>query len=272
MDVATMLVMLLFTDGTTEHYARAERNMGVCMGALGGKNISRRPASAETDYVVYRLCLPASPRLLYRASPSKGEERNDRCGRGNLKSSTTAQPGTLYLRWTGEIGAEFYKSIAFGFEKTKRRVRTVLLDISSCGGEREAMERAIRLLRYIKRTHTLETIVDRGETCASACVFIFLQGQRRWGALTSSWLFHEASRWNNWYRTKLAVNRTLTARLFEDYFPEAGVAEAWLNRLRMMVQHADYWQTGENLWEDKSGILTDPLDNHVARGTEQQRF
>ena len=24
--------------------------------------------------------------------------------------------------------------------------------------------------------------------------------------------------------------------------------------------------------EDKSGIITDPLDNHVPRGTEQQRF
>ena len=37
MDFATMLVMLLFTDGTTEHYVQAERNMGACMGALGGQ-------------------------------------------------------------------------------------------------------------------------------------------------------------------------------------------------------------------------------------------
>ena len=246
--------------------------MGACMNALGGKKISRRPASAETDYVVYRLCLPVSPRLFNRASPPKGEERKDGCGRGELKSSTTAQPQTLYLRWTGEIGAEFYKSIAFELEKAKKRVRTVLLDISSCGGEREAMERAIRLLRYIKRTHTLENIVDRGEICASACVPVFLQGQRRWGALTSSWLFHEVSRWADWSMTRMRVNRALTGRLFEDYFPQAGVSEVWLNRLRVMVQHADYWQTGENLWEDKSGIITDPLDNHVARGTEQQRF
>jgi hypothetical protein len=52
----------------------------------------------------------------------------------------------------------------------------------------------------------------------------------------------------------------------------AGVSESWLNRVRMMVQHSDYWQTGENLWEDKSGIITDPLDNLVPRGVERQRF
>ena len=205
------------------------------------------------------------------AAQKAGEGTNP-CGRGDLKSSTTAQPGTLYLRWTGEIGAEFYKSIAFELEKTKKHARRVLLNISSCGGEREVMERTIRLLRHIKRTHTLETIVDRGETCASACVFIFLQGQRRWGALTSSWLFHEVSRWGDWSMTRLRVNRVLTGRLFEDYFPQAGVSEVWLNRLRVMIQHSDYWQTGENLWEEKSGVITDPLDNHVARGTEQQRF
>ena len=100
----------------------------------------------------------------------------------------------------------------------------------------------------------------------------FLQGQRRWGALTSSWLFHEVSRWDARRRTDVSVNRTVTARLLEDYFPQAGVPEAWLNRLRMMTQHSDYWQTGQNLWEDESGIITDPLGNHVPRGTEQQRF
>ena len=272
MDLATMFVILVFNNGTAEHFVQTERTMGACMSKLGGKTLSRRQASAETDYAAYRLCLPISARVFNRASPPRGEERKDGCGRGDLKSSTTARPGTLYLRWTGEIGAEFYKSIAFEFEKTKKRVRNVLLEISSCGGDRETMERTIRLLRYLKRSHTFETVVDRGEICASACVPIFLQGQRRWGALTSSWLFHEVSRWDDRRRTEESVNRTVTARLLEDYFPQAGVPEAWLNRLRMMIQHSDYWQTGENLWEDKSGIITDPLDNHVPRGTEQQRF
>jgi hypothetical protein len=39
-----------------------------------------------------------------------------------------------------------------------------------------------------------------------------------------------------------------------------------------MVQHSDYWQTGQNLWESKSGIITDPIDNHVPRRTERLRY
>ena len=136
----------------------------------------------------------------------------------------------------------------------------------------EAMEHTIGLLRYIKRTHMLETIVDRGEICASACIPVFLQGQRRWGALTSSWLFHEVWHWADTKRKEARVNRTLTERLFQDYYLPAGVSETWLGHLRIMVQHSDYWQTGENLWEDKSGIITDPLDNLVPRDVMQQRF
>ena len=48
--------------------------------------------------------------------------------------------------------------------------------------------------------------------------------------------------------------------------------KAWLNQLRMRVQHSDYWQTGQNLWESKSGIITDPIDNHVPRRTERPKY
>ncbi len=49
MDLATMLVMLLFTDGTTEHYVQAERNMGACVGSLGGKTRLRSAGSGANS-------------------------------------------------------------------------------------------------------------------------------------------------------------------------------------------------------------------------------
>jgi len=39
-----------------------------------------------------------------------------------------------------------------------------------------------------------------------------------------------------------------------------------------MVQHSNYWQTGQNLWESKSGIITDPIDNHLPRATERLKY
>jgi hypothetical protein len=158
------------------------------------------------------------------------------------------------------------------FEKAKSQVGAVHFQISSCGGDAKEMERTVGLLRSIKKTHTLETIVDRGGLCASACVPVFLQGNRRWGALTSPWVFHEAWRWADRHRADVRVDRTVTERLFQDYFEPAGVSEKWLNHLRIMVQQSDYWQTGEDLWADKSGIITDPLDNLVPQGTESQRY
>jgi hypothetical protein len=177
MDLATMVVILLFKGGEAQHFFRAERDMGACMGALGGKTRSLTPASADADYVIYRICLPGSARLFSVPPPTTERgERKDRCGGSALEASTTAQPGALYLRWRGEISNEFYRSIALEIEKSKRRVSRVLLELSSCGGDGQNMERSIRLLKHIKRTHRLETIVDRGGTCGSACVFIFLQG------------------------------------------------------------------------------------------------
>ncbi|MES0403754.1 MAG: hypothetical protein ABUJ93_09655, partial [Hyphomicrobium sp.] len=38
----------------------------------------------------------------------------------------------------------------------------------------------------------MDTLIWRGATCASACIPIFLQGVRRWGALTSVWFFHKS--------------------------------------------------------------------------------
>jgi hypothetical protein len=158
------------------------------------------------------------------------------------------------------------------FEKAKSQVQAVYFQISSCGGEREEMEQAIGLLRSIKSTHTLVTIVDHGGLCASACVPVFLQGERRHGALTSSWMFHEVWYWADREHVDARVDRATTERFFQDYFLSSGVSENWLNHLRIMVQHSDYWQTGENLWNDKSGIITDPLDNLVPRNTETQRY
>lgn len=245
----------------------------------------RAGARLRANFMEGALRSPASPIMpsmpfAYRrpqgcSAPHRVKAREEEaapCGDGVLRASTAARRDTLYLRWTGTIGNAFYKSIALEFEKAKQGVRSVLLKLSSCGGERHAMERTIGLLRYIKGTHTLETLVDRGEICASACIPVFLQGQRRWGALTSSWLFHEVWHWADSKRKEARVNRAVTERLFQDYYLPAGVSEKWLGHLRMMVQHSDYWQTGENLWDDNSGIITDALDNLVARGVEQRRF
>jgi hypothetical protein len=179
---------------------------------------------------------------------------------------------TLYLSWTGHIQDPMSECIWAEFEKAKAEVttRAVLLTLDSPGGYLPMMERTISVLRKVRKTHRLDTMVHRGKTCGSACIPVFLAGQRRWGALTSSWLFHEVGQWIGKEGNERTVLRSLTERMFQDYFLPAGVSEHWLNRVRPLIQHADYWQTGQNLWDDKSGIITRPIDNLTPRGTERR--
>ena len=199
-------------------------------------------------------------------------QAGDPCARGDLKVSPAVRSDTLHFKWTGLIGSPMSERISAEVGKAKSSVRSVVLILSSCGGDLRQAERVIDALRDVKKTRFLETRVDPGAMCGSACIPVFLQGTRRRAALTSAWLFHEVSRGRTKDRAKGIVDRAITERIFQDYFSSAGVSETWLNQLRVMVQHSDYWQTGQNLWENKSGIITDPIDNHVPRRTERLRY
>jgi hypothetical protein len=69
--------------------------------------------------------------------------------------------------------------IAAELAKAKSGVRSVVLVLSSCGGSLGEAERVIETLKDVKKTRFLETRVDQGDTCGSACIPVFLQGTRR---------------------------------------------------------------------------------------------
>jgi hypothetical protein len=190
----------------------------------------------------------------------------------SLAASNSVHAEMLWLSWNGSITDPMSECILGEFEKAKANTKRVLLNLNSRGGDLRGAEQTITVLRKIRQTHYFETEVSPGGVCASACIPVFLAGERRWGALTSSWGFHEVGRWIGQERKKLTTNRAMTERVFQDYYLPAGVSEVWLNRLRPLIQHADYWQTGQNLWEDKSGIITHPIENLAPRGTERRIY
>ncbi len=114
--------------------------------------------------------------------------------RGGLSVSlSNSRPGSVVLNWRGPIAAPMANQIRDAFEAHKSKANRFVLRISSTGGLVPEGERVIDVLTQIKATHQLDTAVTQGDICASMCVFIYLQGQKRFGALTSSWLFHEVS-------------------------------------------------------------------------------
>jgi len=133
------------------------------------------------------------------------------------------------------------------------------------------MQRAIAVLEQIKGTHQLVTKVDRGDTCGSACVPIFLVGQRRIGALTSAFYFHPVvigvlgDPGTREETARMQVRSSATEDLLRRYFSGAGLSEDWLRYLRRTLRTHDLWQSGRDLWESKSGVITETLDNLEPR-------
>ena len=183
---------------------------------------------------------------------------------------------TLFILWTGKIRSGMEVGIKIDFENAKDEVDRVVLILSFCGGDGYGMQKTVDLLRKIKRTHHLSTVVERGGTCASACIPIFLQGTVRAAALSSVWMLHQVRTLNLAEATKdtiaFRVDLAATEADFSKYFIPAGVSKRWLRRMRQKIKTGDYWQTGQNLWDSKSGIVTRPLGNLQQRDREDRKY
>ena len=193
----------------------------------------------------------------------------DPCGPGHMRAEV--RDGTLLLRWAGRVEQQMSADIAAEFDRYTSRVSTVSLSLNSCGGSLSYMERAIAVLEQIKGTHELATLVDRGALCGSACVPIFLIGTRRIGALTSSFFFHPVvvggvvDPGTPKVEVRSHQRSQETEKIISRYFVGAGVSDGWLEYLRRTLRSSDLWQTGRDLWESKSGILTETMDNLEPR-------
>jgi hypothetical protein len=170
----------------------------------------------------------------------------------------------LVMSWVGTVTEKMASSIAAAFEADKRRTKSIELSLSSCGGRTDYMAATVGVLAHIKMTHQLTTVVERGATCASACIPIFLSSDRRVAALSSLWFFHRSWRYQmtggvDGVQTKVPGDSSLEGFL-DRYYASAGVSRPWLAHLKTIIETNDgFWQTGRDLWERKSGIITETI-------------
>jgi len=194
----------------------------------------------------------------------------DPCGPGHMRKAEV-RGGVLELVWHGTIIEQMAADIADEFARHKRNASSVSLSLHSCGGSMRYMQRAIAVLEQIKGSHQLVTKVGRGDTCGSACVPIFLVGTRRIGALTSSFYFHPVAIGSlgdpgtNEATARMRIRSSATEDVLSRYFAGAGLSEDWLRYLRRTLRTHDLWQSGRDLWDSKSGVLTETLDNLEPR-------
>lgn len=182
-------------------------------------------------------------------------------GIGKLEVQAIPGEDTVYMQWRGKIEAPMASRIAEAFGRHKDEGHTIVLALSSPGGSLDQGAEVVRLLDKIRQSHTLVTSVDDGDVCASMCVPVYLQGQRRVAAPTAEFMFHDVSFRDFFSKEKdasvpdAAVGAE-TDRLFGRYFSTAGVSQPWIRSVRAeMAGGNDVWKTGLQLFDEKSGIV-----------------
>lgn len=183
-------------------------------------------------------------------------------GVGKLEVRVAPEDGTVFLLWRGKIDAPMESRIAESFERHKGEARKFVLSLSSPGGSLDHGARVVRLLRKIGETHGIETVVEARRHCASMCVPVYLQGQRRTAAENANFMFHEVSFRESFSKDELdvpeAAKGSATDQLFAKYFAPAGVPEDWIQKVRSdMTGGNDVWKTGRELIDENAGIVQD---------------
>ena len=178
---------------------------------------------------------------------------------GKLKLSRTHRhPEMLVMTWRGIVRPGMAKVIRAAFEKHKDSYRVIEFIINSPGGSVREGERVIEVLQDIEKTHRLYTTVLPGKTCGSMCVFIYVQGQKRFAAPASIWLFHEVSRSDKRTHKIYELDRPQWEQLIEKYWLPAGVNPVWIAEMKEHTFQTDYYQTGQSLLEHDSVSCTKP--------------
>jgi hypothetical protein len=180
-------------------------------------------------------------------------------GVGTLDVRAVPESDTVYLNWRGKIAAPMASRIAEAYER-HQNASTFVLSLSSPGGSLGHGAEVVRLLRRISESHRLETVVEAGRRCASMCVPIYLQGERRRASEAARFMLHEVSFMEFSSKERLDVPESATTsatdRLFERYFIPAGVPVPWIKGVRAaMAGGKDVWKTGRQLADEDARIV-----------------
>lgn len=215
------------------------------------------------------LSLVATPARAEPPSRPAGSSEPPRYVPGVLRvTSPPASAGTVFMRWEGTVAAPMAAQLEAVFEAYRSSRRRFVLVLDSGGGSVAEGEKVIALLRRIRRSHTLDTSVGPGQRCGSMCLPIYLQGETRFGARTSSWLFHEVTRRSSTEYGRDKRVPSSSQRLIDAYWIPAGVSRAFIERMVREQDNYDWWQTGGELIEARAGIITQPIENKRPRRLE----
>jgi len=134
--------------------------------------------------------------------------------------------------------------------------RKVILDLDSAGGEMDERNKIIALIERERKHRHIDTLVWYGHLCASMCIPIYLQGEKRHAAALSVWMFHPAHEEDSPF-PGIAATATILGDMVS-----YGMSREWLQRLErhdVFATPGEFWISGADLYAQGAGVITDLL-------------
>ena len=167
--------------------------------------------------------------------------------------------GAVVLRWAHGVDAPMAERFEKAFARWKNQTDRFIIELDSPGGALIEGRLVIEEIEKIKRTHRVVAYVSPGAACLSMCVPIYLAGDERIAAKDAVFMFHEPSAYDLLTDRKVKKpgfeQRMTSEKFFERYFVNSKMDPQWRETLRADWKGRDLWFTGEELVEQKSGVV-----------------
>lgn len=173
----------------------------------------------------------------------------------------------VVLHWNGQVEAPMRERFEAAFQKFESDPRRLVISLNSPGGSVDHGHKVIKEIRKASRERAIDTVIEKGKSCASMCVPIYLVGAERFAHPAANFMFHEVSfrlpasadqavrrQLSDPTIRKLAVNH-FTNELFDDDFGPRSVDARWLKEMRRKIRGRDVWLTGTQLMQQGSGVV-----------------
>lgn len=197
---------------------------------------------------------------------------------GAMAQAATLVPGDVKFIRDGQDGAKnpiyvikLSGTIAYPMDEQFREALAQMTDskknlwvqLNSKGGSNERGSNIIKMLQAQKsQGRHVVTLVENGDTCASMCVPIFVQGNNRLAGEGSLFMFHGSTLFNF-----TNVPDPLQTRLMMQFFYDAGVNSKWLQSLidgGVFSKPGSYWISGKEMSEAQALVSTQLIPRHVT--------
>ena len=101
-------------------------------------------------------------------------------------------PDGVGLRYEGPLKPMLAQELRRLLLASPGRYKRIVLELDSNGGDLRVVRDLVEVLRQVRDQMELTTRVMEGGVCASGCIPVFMQGERRKASGASVWIFHGA--------------------------------------------------------------------------------